>query len=118
MGIREIVDEHERKRTRLPGEANVIVAPDGRVINRSRNLAGIRKYVGSHLVKKIVLEQGGGDAFTGGGTLHVYFDDGAEFHGGFASYSVMENFVDRWRNVKGVPIEREGVQLPPGTRRA
>jgi hypothetical protein len=117
MGIRNIVDEQERARVRLPGESMVIVSPDGKVLNQSRNLAGVRRYATKHLVKKVVLERGGGDAFTGGGTLNVYFDNGAEFHGGFASYTVMENFVDRWRNVKGVPVERESVQLPPGTSR-
>jgi hypothetical protein len=93
-----------RSRGRRYGNAPlVVVAPDGRVLNRSRNLAGIRKFVGKDPITRIVLARRSG----GEGTLKLTLYSGATFEAPFADYTVMRNFVARWRNASGVPVEEK-----------
>lgn len=92
-----------------------ILDKQGKVFQSSRNLAGIRKAVGQYPVETIKLTK----LPDGEGKLFIRFKDygtgnrfnGATFEQKFASYSVMEDFVSRWRNVKGVGIERNPSQL-------
>lgn len=77
----------------------VIYGPDGAIVNRSKNLAGVRRYASKHAMASIHLVGRPG----GAGELHIKFDNGARFNGPFASYDVMRAWVDRWRNAKGVP---------------
>jgi len=75
----------------------VIRDKDGRVIQRSRNLAGIRRYVSNHLIHTLYIDHIG----EWEGKLCILFDDGASFESNFSSYEVLYDFVNRWKNVKG-----------------
>lgn len=77
---------------------------DGNVIQRSRNLAGIRRYVGKHIIKTLDVSTVGYDE----GKLSILFDDGASFEANFASYDVLTDFVRRWRNVRGATLTVNG----------
>jgi hypothetical protein len=80
---------------------------DGHVISKSRNLAGIRRYVGGHtppLIKILDVSEIGDKE----GKLCVFFENGYSFETNFASYSVLKAFVSRWRNVYGAPITVNG----------
>jgi hypothetical protein len=80
---------------------------DGNVISKSRNLAGIRRYVGGHtppLIKVLDVSEIG----DGEGKLSILFENGCSFETNFASYSVLQGFVRRWRNVHGAPLTVNG----------
>lgn len=83
------------------------IVRDGKVIGRSRNLAGIRRYVGNHLIVRLAV-----DRITvcnyWEGRLHITFDNGATFETRFADYGVLLGFVRRWRNVYGAPLVVNG----------
>jgi len=81
-----------------------ILDRDGNVIQTSRNLAGIRRYVGTHLIKKLDVCQIG----QWEGQLSILFDDGASYQTNFASFAVLFDFVRRWRNVYGAPFSVNG----------
>jgi hypothetical protein len=77
-----------------------VISSDGRVLNTSRNLAGIRKYVSKDPITHITLVHRGSE-----GTLQLKLYSGATYEAPFASFEVMRDFVDRWRNARGVPVE-------------
>jgi hypothetical protein len=80
---------------------------DGKVINKSRNLAGIRCYVGGHtppLIKVLDVSEIG----AGEGKLCILLENGCSFETNFASYAVLTGFVRRWRNVHGAPLTVNG----------
>ena len=80
---------------------------DGNVISKSRNLAGIRRYVGGHtppLIKVLDVSEIGDEE----GKLCILFENGCSFETNFASYSVLKGFVNRWRNVHGSPLTVNG----------
>ena len=80
---------------------------DGNVISQSRNLAGIRRYVGGHtppLIKVLDISEIG----AGEGKLCILFENECSFETNFASYSVLKSFVSRWRNVHGAPLTVNG----------
>ena len=80
---------------------------DGHVISKSRNLAGIRRYVGGHtppLIKVLDVSEIGDKE----GKLCILFENGSSFETNFASYSVLKGFVNRWRNVHGAPLTVNG----------
>ncbi len=86
----------------------VIRDRDGNVIQRSRNLAGIRRYVRGgltstpfNLIKLLAIETLG---TTGQGSLLILFEDGTTFQTDFACCDVLREFVRRWRNVYGAPL--------------
>ena len=81
----------------------VIRDKKGNVIQRSRNLAGIRRYVGKNIVKTLAV-----DRSNGAGLLTIEFENGARFDATFASYTVLVEFVRRWRNVHGAPFVLNG----------
>lgn len=84
---------------------NVIRDRNGNIIQRSQNLAGIRRYVGKHAVKVL--------SITGlqyeAGKLCILFENGASYETNFASFDVLRDFVARWRNVYGAPLIVNGV---------
>jgi hypothetical protein len=85
----------------------LILDRDGKVISKSRNLAGIRRYVGGHVrpsIKVIDVSQIG----DGEGKLCILFENECSFETNFASYSVLTGFVRRWRNVYGAPLSVTG----------
>lgn len=84
-----------------------ILDKNGNVIQTSRNLAGIRKYVSSHLIKWLDICPIGENGSEG--QLSILFDDGASFQTNFASYSVLKNFVRNWRNVYGAVLTIGGI---------
>jgi hypothetical protein len=79
---------------------NVIRNKDGEVIQRSRNLAGIRRFVGSRLIKVLAVDR----IEDGEGKLMILFENGDSYETNFASFTVLADFVRRWRNVYGAPL--------------
>ena len=85
----------------------VIRDRDGNVICKSRNLGGIRRYVGGHtspLIKMLDVSEIRHEE----GKLCILFENGSSFETNFASYSVLKGFVNRWRNVYGSPLTVNG----------
>ena len=72
----------------------------GDIIQTSRNLAGIRRYVPKHLVKIVQLDQ----LEKGEALLHILFDDGSSFQCRFASFVVLCWTVQNWRSLYGSPF--------------
>lgn len=105
-----------------------IIGKDGRVLQRSRNLRGIRRAVGEVLVSTVAVRRIDRPGWSGAGELSIRFADsphgnpydGASFRMEWASYSVLVDFVRRWRNlygaaliVNGVPAGVVGKDNPP-----
>jgi hypothetical protein len=78
----------------------------GKVIGRSRNLRGIRAYVGKHIVKVCAIDQIG----QWEGKLLVLFESGASCETNFASWTVLKMFVRNWRNMWGAPLRVNGIE--------
>ena len=85
----------------------VIRDRDGNVIGKSRNLAGIRRYVGGHTPPLIKILDVSEIAHKEG-KLCILFESGCCFETNFASYSILKGFVSRWRNVHGAPLTVNG----------
>ncbi len=83
---------------------------DGAVIGRSRNLAGIRRYVSKHSVRTLAIHKLDVQGMTPDGWLRILFDDGASYETVFASFEVLRDFVRRWRNVYGTPLLVNGAE--------
>jgi hypothetical protein len=84
---------------------NVIRDRDGNVIRKSRNLRGIRRYVaefGAPAIKTLAIDPTGEKGLDG--KLSILFADGSSYETNFASYSVLCEWVRRWRNVHGAPL--------------
>lgn len=84
---------------------NHIRDTNGEIISSSKNLAGIRRYVSSHLIKILDISKVG--QFEG--QLSILFEDKSSYQTNFASFEVLRNFVRRWRNVYGAPLRVNGV---------
>lgn len=82
---------------------------NGNAIQTSRNLAGIRRYVGIHLIKWLDICPIGENGSEG--QLSILFDDNSSFQTNFASFGVLKNFVRNWRNVYGAPLLIGGEQF-------
>jgi hypothetical protein len=83
---------------------------NGYPIHRSRNLAGIRRYVGGRhapAIKKLSIGRIGTNGMEG--KMLILFDDGSSFETNFVSYRVLLRFVQRWRNVHGAPFLVNGI---------
>jgi hypothetical protein len=78
-----------------------VKAPNGKILNRSRNLAGIRRYVSKDPITTIELHHRPDSK----GVLKLTLYSGATFETDFQSYQVMKDFVTRWRNAHGVPVK-------------
>lgn len=82
-----------------------ILDRDGKVISQSRNLRGIRRYAGKHVVKILDISNTRNfDCILDGGLLSILFEGGVSFQTDFASFEVLRDFVRRWRNVWGAPL--------------
>lgn len=87
------------------------VYKDGEVVQHSRNLRGIRRYVATHIIKELHIapkNDGQLSCNNSRGWLYIVFDNGATFQTDFASYGVLKNFVRQWRNVYGAPLWMAG----------
>jgi hypothetical protein len=82
---------------------NYIHDKNGDIIQRSHNLAGIRRYA-KHGVDEVHLL-----GFEDGtGLLQVDFVDGASSTIGFASFELLQKFVRNWRNARGAGLVVNG----------
>jgi hypothetical protein len=90
----------------------VVKDANGKIVQRSRNLAGIRRYVSNHLITKLCVGRILFDGYNEA-KLVIQFDNGCYFVSEWGSYTCLKGFVRRWRNVYGAPFEVEGV--PSGT---
>lgn len=80
----------------------------GNVIHRSKNLSGIRRYVGgSHprLIKILAINRVGDDE----GKLCILFEDRSSFETNFFSFDCVKRMVRNWRNVYGARLVVNGV---------
>jgi hypothetical protein len=77
-----------------------IIGKDGKVIQQSRNLRGIRSYVGKNLIKHILISK----QADGEGYLRIRFDDGASFSTTFCNYKVLCYTLRNWRNLYGAEL--------------
>lgn len=78
----------------------VVYGADGKIVNRSRNLAGIYRYARTHSVAFVTIQK----EEDGRGSLKIVFDNGSIFHTLYADYSVMIEYVSRWRSLQGVQL--------------
>jgi hypothetical protein len=88
---------------------HVIRDKDGNVVQRSRNLAGIRRYVGGHtppLIKVLAIDRIGVKNLEG--KLMILFENGNSYETNFGDFGVLAGFVARWRNVYGAPLRVNG----------
>jgi hypothetical protein len=88
---------------RKTDDSHVISDRDGTIIQRSRNLAGIRRYVGQRgtpAIKRLAVDRIG----DWEGKLSILFENGASYETNFGSFKVLASFVYRWRNVRGSPL--------------
>ena len=84
---------------------NYIHNKNGDIVQRSKNLAGIRRYASKHGIDNVRLT-----GFTDGtGMLTVYFSDGASSTVSFASFEVLQMFVRNWRNARGAGMVVNGL---------
>lgn len=92
---------------------NVIRNADGEVIRQSRNLRGIREYMGHNRVKVMSIDPMRQPTLasltdTSGGKLCILFVDGSSFEANFASYTVLRDWVRRRRNAYGSTLRVAG----------
>lgn len=96
-------------------EPCVIRDAQGNIIQRSRNLAGIRRYVSNHAIAVIAIDRIGeihkhptsGRVYSEG-KLMILFRDRSSYETNFSCFSVLANIVRNWRNVYGAPIRVMG----------
>lgn len=81
----------------------------GKVISRSKNLAGIRRYVNKHGGGSIKLLEIKG-LEDGRGHLEITFKDGSYFSTFFGCYEVLLGWVYRWWKVAPAPMKLNGVR--------
>jgi hypothetical protein len=79
---------------------------DGKIISSSSNLRGIRERVQKHLVARCSI----GKIGTGEGVLRIEFENMDNFQAHFASYTVLCQFVRKWRSMYGIPLIVDGME--------
>ena len=84
---------------------NIIRNSDGSVLQQSRNLSGIRRYVSNHSIKVLAVDE----IEHGAGKLSILFNDGSSFEVNFGNYDTLLLFISRWRNVYGASLLVNGV---------
>ena len=82
----------------------VIRDKDGNIIQRSKNLAGIHRYVGTHAINLLSISRIG----QGEGKLCISFEDGSSFESNWPTFSALLLHVRNWRNVYGAPLSVNG----------
>ena len=75
----------------------VVTDRNGKTVNQSRNLRGIREYVRKNLIKELKIKE----IEQRKGHIEIYFDNGAYFQTVFESFTVLKQFVRQWRSVYG-----------------
>lgn len=89
-------------------QANCVIRDkDGNIIQRSRNLAGIRRYTAHSIIKTLDVSHIGDKLLDG--QLSILFNNGDTFQTNFASFAVLCGWVERWRNAHGAPLTIDGV---------
>lgn len=85
----------------------VIRDKNGKVIQSSQNLRGIREYVGKTKspISCLAIDLVG----QWEGKIFILFDDVVTFETDFTSFKVLKDFVRRWRNVYGAPLRVNGL---------
>lgn len=81
-----------------------ILDKDGKPIQRSKNLRGIRQYVGRNIIKVLAIDR----TANGEGELSILFENGCSFETNFADFHVLAAWVQRWRNAWGAPLRING----------
>lgn len=76
----------------------------GEVIQRSKNLRGIRRKVGRDAVRHIGIRQ----CECNCGYLYILFHNGDNFSTNFASFEVLKTSIRNWRNLQGCLISVNG----------
>lgn len=85
------------------GSGVTIRNSQGEVVSRSRNLAGIRAYIGRNLVDRVKVYP----ADNREGILEIWFDNGNYCQTRWASFSVLKSALRTWRNLYGANLEIE-----------
>lgn len=86
------------------GNVCYVYNSDGQVIQKSKNLQGIRRYVQNHTIALLSIAKVEG----GKGFLYIRFEDDSRFGKEFESFKVLCEWVARWRSVYGSPLEIDG----------
>ncbi len=81
-------------------ERCIIRDKNGNPIQSSRNLRGIRAYVSNHAIDTLAIDR----LPSGEGKLMILFRDHSSYETNFADFTVLRDFVRRWRNVYGAPL--------------
>lgn len=87
----------------------VEIVKDGNVISRSKNLAGLRRWISGHSVASVFIHK----YKDGSGYLCVKFHGGDHCTTTFASYSVLCHTLRHWRNLYGAKLFISGTQSDP-----
>ncbi len=77
-----------------------IIDKDGKVIQQSKNLRGIRSYVGKNRIDHVTIQL----RAEGKGFLRIDFKDRSSFSTFFASYAVLCCTLRNWRNLYGANL--------------
>jgi len=81
----------------------IIRNKNGDIINRSKNMRGIRYAVGKQRVKKVSI-----DRMVSGAKLCILFWNGDNYETHFADFDVLLSSVRNWRNLYGVLLTVNG----------
>ncbi len=91
---------------------HTVRSPDGITLQRSHNLRSIRTLAGKVTFEGISVRH----AQSGGAYLDMQIAEGngrwskATYHTDFASFTVLIDFLSRWRNVYGTPLFIDGTR--------
>lgn len=78
----------------------------GEVIRSSKNLRGVRSFLSETRspIKILALD----DLEERGAKLSILWENGDNYETNFASFQVLVEFVQRWRNARGAPLMVNG----------
>ena len=84
-----------------------------KIVNRSRNLRGVRRYLKDNPAKRIFIYDKGfftnKESNISKPSLTIIFENGAHFGCEFESFRVLKQTIRNWRNLYGVPISINGI---------
>ena len=87
-----------------PPHTGDIIGPGGKTVVRSRNLAGVRRYLRNHLVTRVNIWQFADSRHSELGALEILFDKGEWYRTRWESFSLLKWALRNWRNLYGVPL--------------
>ena len=92
------------------GHGNPIFLFDetGKVVSKSRNLAGIRRYVAQYAVARVRIKELKDGMVHADGGIKVIFQNGWYWATRYSDYGVLLNSLRNWRNLYGVPLVVNG----------